>query len=231
MAADPILAGQVRRKKFEMVRRGFDPQEVGAFLEQVASRLADVERDLEEAHETLRSQAGELEDARATEEALQMTMVAATQAKEEMLSRAKTQAEETLAKAQQEAESIVSQARRQALELIEQSRREADDVVTAARDEHSTLLAELDQLRSTVEQVQSLLDGIATTAQLPLERAIEMLDDPTAAHIAETIEFERPKATREDPPSGVEALDDSVTSDIDVESDEVERLLKQLRGS
>ena len=77
MAADPILAGQVRRKKFEMVRRGFDPQEVGAFLEQVASRLADVERDLEEAHETLRSQAGELEDARATEEALQMTMVAA----------------------------------------------------------------------------------------------------------------------------------------------------------
>jgi len=261
-AAEDLTPTVIRRKRFEMVRRGFDPQEVGAFLEQVASRLAAAERSMEEAEERLAAATGELADARAAEEALQMTMVVATQAKDEMLERAKSEAEEIRTSSRREADGLIIDARRQSLELIEDSRREADDVVTAARSEHRQLLGQVDQLRGAVASVRELLAAVgADSALARAEHLIEHPDEavvsfdasPAVEPVAEPAKDDtgdaEPGAASEisgpeEPASipetnGVVADDmiEEVAVDLSAEAEtpdeaaEVERLLKQLRGS
>jgi cell division initiation protein len=179
---DDISPSSIRRQRFEMVRRGFDPQEVGAFLERVAERLALAERAMEEAEARLSSTASELDEARAAEEALQLTMVAATQAKDEMLARAKTEAEEVRAAAQREAETVVTEARRQASGLVDDSRRDAGGVVDLARGQHAELLGHVDELREVVARVRQMLSSVAGNIDPVLDRAERLLDDPSAIH-------------------------------------------------
>lgn len=184
--ADDISPSQIRRQRFEMVRRGFDPQEVGAFLERVADRLAFAERAAEDAQSRLSSTSTELDDARATEEALQLTMVAATQAKDEMLARANAHAEEVRTAAQREAEAIVAEARRQASTMVDDSRRDAGGVVSSARGEHADLLAQVDQLRAVVSRVRQMLGAVAGTVDPALEEAEQILGDPIAAELPQS---------------------------------------------
>jgi cell division initiation protein len=184
--ADDISPSQIRRQRFEMVRRGFDPQEVGAFLERVADRLAFAERAAEDAQSRLSSTSTELDDARATEEALQLTMVAATQAKDEMLARANAHAEEVRTAAQREAEGIVAEARRQASTMVDDSRRDAGGVVSSARGEHADLLAQVDQLRAVVSRVRQMLGAVAGTVDPALEEAEQILGDPIAAELPQS---------------------------------------------
>jgi len=168
-----------------MVRRGFDPQEVGAFLERVADRLAYAERAAEDAESRLSSTSTELDDARAAEEALQLTMVAATQAKDEMLARANAQAEEVRAAAQREAEAVVAEARRQASAMVGESRRDAGGVVSSAQGEHNDLLEQVDQLRTVIGRVRQMLASVAGKVDPALEEAEQLLADPLAAELPE----------------------------------------------
>ena len=168
----------IRRKTFDMVRRGYDPQAVAAYLEEIADRMAELDRDLEQAQARLGTVEDALADAKAAEEALQLTMVAATQAKDEMLAKAKDESERMIREAKHESESALGEARREALELIETSRREADELTETSRKEADELTEtsrrEADELTETSRREAEQLTG-AREENLAITSDVERL--------------------------------------------------------
>jgi DivIVA domain-containing protein len=183
-----LTPSDIARRSFALVRRGFDPQEVTPFLESIAAQLANQQQQLGRALEETETLQGRLDEARSTEEALRMTMVAATQVKEEMVRKATTEAEEMVSSARAEADRIrrdanaeaehaLTAARRDALELLEESRRDARDVIVAAREENNDLVERLEMLRRAVREVETALQNAADAADEHLAGAGRRLAD------------------------------------------------------
>ncbi|HHC08052.1 MAG TPA: DivIVA domain-containing protein [Actinobacteria bacterium] len=102
---------QIRSKRFEMTRRGFDPQQVTAFLDEVAQEVARLRRLVVDLEGRLEEARAKVADVLAAEEALQLTILTATKARDEMLARARREAAEILAEAQREAARLRDSAR------------------------------------------------------------------------------------------------------------------------
>jgi len=146
----------VQQKKFERSKRGFDPQEVGVFLDQAAAALAARDREIHEARTEIEALSRAVVDVKQNEEAFRLTMNAATEAKEEMLQRAAD-----------EARRLEDEARKGAEVIIERSRVEADSHVVstkhqveALRDEKQRLEHQIADLRGTAATVQNSLDAM-----------------------------------------------------------------------
>lgn len=185
-----LTPSAIRRKTFQLVRRGFDPQEVGGFLERLAEIALANEKLIEEQTTELESLRRQLEEARSAEEAVRLTMVAATQAKEEIIGTANHDSEEIRRSAYHEADQVrntakeeadgtLNVARREALELLEESRREAQDMVNGARQENSALVGETEHLRGVVARTQALLRSMASGALEDLDTATRQLTTST----------------------------------------------------
>jgi cell division initiation protein len=181
-----ITSSDIGRKNFTFVRRGFDPQEVTLFLENVAIRLAQRERDLADVVDRMQRAEAALAEARSAEEAVRLTLIAATETKQRLSDDAQRKADEVVGTARAEAErlrressenaeSVVSQARREALRLLEVSRTEAADVLVSAREEHESLLAGAAALQTAIAEVTHLLQGIAGGTLAELKMAADRL--------------------------------------------------------
>ncbi len=176
-----LTASEIRRQQFEQVRRGFDPQEVGVFLERVAEMIASRDREIASARAEVQKLERALDEARSAEEAVRLTMVAATKAKDEILAGANEDAGELLQTAQERAEEALTAARREALTLIEESRQDAEKLMASAKAEHEELLGSLDVLRTVVKKTGSLLKGMAAGALEELAHAEALVDTVGAA--------------------------------------------------
>ena len=130
-----ISPQQVQEKQFDRVKRGFDPQQVGMFLDQVAAAIAGRDRQLHEARTEIDALGREVTDAKQHEEAFRLTMMAASEAKEEMLRKAAEQAQQ-----------IETEARSAAELLVERARVDAEDQSLALQREIESLNAEKKRL-------------------------------------------------------------------------------------
>lgn len=138
-----ITPQDVQQKQFDQVKRGFDPQQVGIYLDQMAAALASRDRELHEARTEIEALGRAVADVKQNEEAFRLTMTAATQAKEEMLRRAS-----------EEAAKIEEDARAAAALLTERSRFDAEDQIASAKREVEVLQAERARLESQLEQLR-----------------------------------------------------------------------------
>ena len=118
--------------RFPIAKRGYDPHAVEAFLDVAA---ADNDRMLNEAAARIAALESELEEAKRQEEAVHLTILAATKAKDDMLEAARHQAAEFVAKGRKEGDRIVTDARMQAFQLVTGARKEAETIVGEARAE------------------------------------------------------------------------------------------------
>ena len=125
MSADP-------RNDFSVVRRGYDPEQVKAYI---AERDHEWERKLTGTAEYIDKIEAQLAEAKSREEAVHLTLVAATKTKEELLESAKRQLEDAKIEAQEEATRILADAKREAFEMVTHSTQEAAKAVEAARAE------------------------------------------------------------------------------------------------
>lgn len=174
-----ITPQDVQQKRFDSVKRGFDPQQVGAFLDKMAAALADRDRELHEAHTEITGLNRAVADVRHSEEAFRLTMNAATDAKEEMLRRAR-----------EEATRIEDEARKGAGLVRERANVEADGQfasikrdVAALETQKAALQLELNDLRASAQTVHNSLDllGAAPVAgRAPLELVVDQ-DQPVVA--------------------------------------------------
>lgn len=122
--------------RFPIAKRGYDPHAVEAFLD-VAT--AENDRMLNEAAARIAALESELEEAKRQEEAVHLTILAATKAKDDMLEAARYQAGELVANGGKEGDRIVTEARMQAFQLVTGARKEAETIVGEARVEAAAI--------------------------------------------------------------------------------------------
>ena len=118
--------------RFPIAKRGYEPQSVETHLDEIA---VDHDRMLDEAAARIAALEVELEESRKQEEAVHLTILAATKTKEDMLEAARHQAAEFAANGRKEGDRIVTDARMQAFQLVTGAREEAGTIVREARAE------------------------------------------------------------------------------------------------
>jgi DivIVA domain-containing protein len=177
----PLLpsAEQISRREFATVRRGYDPQQVRAYLTSIATQVGTLERELSQ----LRLEAGSAaaRSVQGTEhtkepaptappvdpyEALSKRFAAliemADQEAERILENARSDAARTLDEATGEADRIRVDAQAHA----EEARQEGTDLLERAKTESDRLLSGLaDRRRGLVEQLQEMQEKLIAVAE------------------------------------------------------------------
>jgi len=220
---------EIRQKRFEFVKRGYDPATVEKYLDQIAAEMERRDRELSEVSGTIERFEREIAESKGSEEALRLTLVAATQAKEEMLTSARTAADELVASAtdrakelllgsEREAKSTVSAARKQAEELMIASQKETDAMARSALEANAVLLERLEALSSIVGDTEQLLRSVAEDAVPQLEQARGTLLEA----IAESKESPEEVNERREAAGGFALVDQAESAEEAEEAEEIE---------
>ncbi len=109
----------ITQKSFRQGFRGFDRQEVEAFLALVATEFEALVREVLALRQDVRRKDEDLTELRSRERALQETMITAQKACEEIREAARKEAEITLSEAELQAEKIVQSAHQRYLKIVD----------------------------------------------------------------------------------------------------------------
>lgn len=137
-----ITIEMIEEKEFQTVSRGYDPEEVDEFLDEIVDEMEamlDEIDDLRAAQEELQARPPQVENLPAPapaprsdiqEESIRNMLLNAQRVSDDTIADAKKRAQEILLKANQQAEAIVSDARTEQQQLVE----EMDTLRAAAKD-------------------------------------------------------------------------------------------------
>lgn len=178
---DPALVAATRFTLTPMGRRGYQPDEVHAFVSRVAAELA--RRDARE--ESLRAEADKFRDALRdwqSRQSLRHNTTADTPPGADavqLLSRAQQQAEGFVAQAQDYSRQLIGEAREQAKQVLDQARRQAEEQAGLAEADHrdqagALQAAHAQEQARRLTRVRSFLDTV-TAAEDQLREAREKL--------------------------------------------------------
>jgi DivIVA domain-containing protein len=174
----PLLpsAEQIRRREFATVRRGYDPQQVRAYLTSIANQVGTMERELSERRLAAGSAAarGEPElpstapetvpsredryDALSKRFATLIEM--ADQEADRILENARSEAKLTVDQARSDADRVrvdaqahAEEARQEGSELLAHAQLESDRILSSLVEKRQALVSQLDEMRSTLVAV------------------------------------------------------------------------------
>ena len=137
----------ITQKSFGRAMRGFDRQEVEAFLALVASEFEGLVKEVQALRDDARRKDEDITELRSRERALQETMITAQKACEEIRESARKEAEITLSEAELQAEKIVQSAHQRYLRVVDdinevkRQRVQFEAGLRSLVDAHSKLLA------------------------------------------------------------------------------------------
>ena len=112
-------AMDIRQREFTRRLRGYDPQEVNAFLEQTAERLEDVHKQAEGLRRDMEGLKQELKDYRSREQGLEAALTQTRQVSEDIKANAEREAQLLVAEAELQAEKILGQAHNRLAQIHE----------------------------------------------------------------------------------------------------------------
>ena len=135
-------------KQFTSVRRGYDPAEVAAFLEEVRDSLEESLKDVRRLEGELRAAQDELANKVASED----------------------QIKETLVLAKQLSQDLEGNARREADLVVGEARLEAQRIISSTHDTHRDLVAEVTRLKGIRVQLLNEMRAVITTHQSLLDQ-------------------------------------------------------------
>ncbi|MET0802187.1 MAG: DivIVA domain-containing protein [Actinomycetota bacterium] len=206
----PLAASgeQIRQREFATVRRGYDPEQVRAYLVTLAARVDSLERDLAEAQTRLRD-AESAPVAAATTEEDPYEQISRRFAS--VLESADTEAERVVEQARSEAERIKHEAKARAEEAriagsqaLTEAREESDRMLAALAERREAMLGQLHEMQSRLLVMTHDLEGAGqeSTAQpsaqdepapetpqgpeAPEPPSPDTLDPPATAETSET---------------------------------------------
>lgn len=146
---------------FPVLRKGgIDPRSVEAHLTEVRRYFEQKVAAAEARYGNLEI---ELDEARKREEAVHLTLVAATKTKEEMLTNAQREAEQMVSSSKEQSESLLAEAKKEAFRLVSEARQSAEAAATAAQNE-------VTRIRTEAEEAAE------ATRNAARREAIEMID-------------------------------------------------------
>lgn len=141
----------LREVEFREKMRGYHPEDVDQFLEQVAAGIEVLQDRLRQAAERAQRAEQAASDTSATDDTLRRTLVLAQRTADMAVAEAREQASRIIGSAQQQADSIVAEAE-------QQGRRTLEDAISEARSELSRLESQRSQVQLEVENLQRWLD-------------------------------------------------------------------------
>jgi len=146
--------------QFPVVRRGFDPDAVERHLLELRAFIDERVTAAESRYTDLEL---ELNEARKREEAVHLTLIAATKTKEELLVNAQRDADETRARSKAQADELLGEAKKEAFRLTADARSSSEESTKLAR-------AEAEQIASKAQEAAE------ATRDAARREAIEMID-------------------------------------------------------
>ena len=174
-----ITPQDVQQKQFDYVKRGFDPQQVGLFLDQLAATLAKRDRAIHEARTEIETLGRVDTDSAQDQDAFRLTMTVATETMEEMLGMAGERASKIEEEAKASAEFLVERARIEADDRVASVKRELESL----EGERTRLESQIAEHRATAEADQPSPDpdqdqdqDQETTERRPLELVVDRAD-------------------------------------------------------
>lgn len=204
--------------KLEVVDGGCDQDAVDAVL---TDQLARLHSQVDAAAVRIAQLEAELAAATECEDAIRLTMIAATKARDELLATARKQVDEMLDKTRREAFALMKGTRDDAEQSVaaarvqvEAARREADDLLAEARRETDRLLEErkvaLERIKRDYEaESNAIIDRINTLRSiaddLTVKSALPPVSPPSAEPTGPTDPQPATNTRTVDPPSAVES--------------------------
>lgn len=148
----------VRKKKgdFRRVMRGYDPEAVDNFLDEVVARMEELVRDNASLNQRVGQMTDAIADYRERERAMNEALVSAQQLREGMREQAQREADLVLREARGEGERIVSDAKRQVTFALEALRRVQAQRVRFLRLFRALVERQLSELEQEEERTAAL---------------------------------------------------------------------------
>lgn len=172
-----LTALEIRKHEFSRAFRGYDAEEVDAFLNMVAQHWQTTSQDMERLRERLEEQTERVNHYMKVEEALQSALQNAQTLSEEKLAAATSEAEERVTRAKGEAESALSDADRTATERVEAAEEKAASTVREAQHTAtSTLEAAEEKANRVLADARRQLEELTALANRAREVARQELD-------------------------------------------------------
>ena len=137
---------EIKKQEFKIKMRGYDPQEVRAFLEMVSRDMEDAEREIRELYEKIEEMQRLLDQYRKMEETIKSAMMTAQKAAEDMKENAQKEAELIIRKAHLQAQEIIKKARDQhkdILDSLEDRKRRLEDNISILERKRRAILEDL----------------------------------------------------------------------------------------
>jgi DivIVA domain-containing protein len=213
----PLLpsAEQIRRREFATVRRGYDPQQVRAYLTSIANQVGTLERELSQLRLEVGSAAARKDQMPERSAAPQAAPAVAAHPDDAydalskrfatLIEMADQEAERILENARSESERALDDARSEADRIrvdaqahAEEARQEGTDLLDRARIETERVLTGLaERRRGLVTQLEDMRSKLLTVAEelvVPIEEAVRAeaedadLVEPSAEDAAEVVE-------------------------------------------
>lgn len=184
-----ITSRDIRQKQFQKSLRGVDPEEVKAFLEEVATDYEELAQKNAELTESLQKAEKELEDHRAKEKTLQETLMAAQRIGEEMKEGARKESDLKLAEAELMSEKIVANANARLIQIVDdinelkRQRLQFESQLESLLSSHLKLLAATrsSDPQISVEECPSMISGVAARSIPPTAAAMASMAPYPAA--------------------------------------------------
>ena len=196
------IAEQIRRQDFGTIRRGYDPQEVRAYLSSIARQVEALERELSKlrleaasaaarseqmADAAIASPAEDPYDALSKRFATLIEM--ADQEAEKILEDARSEAGRTLSEAatdadriRVDAQALAEETRQEVAELRERATTESDQVLSGLSERRQSLVTQLEEMRAK-------LIGVAEDLAVSVDEAVRVDASDTARVDADDTEL------------------------------------------
>jgi DivIVA domain-containing protein len=159
----------LREVEFREKMRGYHPEDVDHFLEQVAAGLEVMQDRLRQAVERAQRAEAAASEAGGSDETLRKTLVLAQRTADMAVQEAREQAARILAGAEQQAQSLIAEAE-------ESGRRAHEDAIAEVRAELGRLEAARQQSQQEVEALEHWLDEHKTHLQTSLSQALASVE-------------------------------------------------------
>lgn len=156
-----IAPNDILEKEFKTKLLGVDPDEVSAFLEEVAEELTQVIKERNALKAQLAQNTTKLEEYRTKEEDFKTVLTAAQKLSDELRKQAEKEAELLLEKARLEASRILNEAEKKTERTIEENRR----LVRIYRENLNKIRGQLQTFMRTIEEGVDLKEEVGSNGK------------------------------------------------------------------
>ncbi len=185
-----ITAKDIRKKKFEKIKFGYNPEEVDAFLAEIESDLRMMEQELADSNNKVQLLADKVREYKADEEDLKNALIGAQRQAREVLAEANAKAASIEEEAKAQAASLHAAAMEQQEEQLrrtaEQLEQENQALVTAQRQVANFKKTLFEMYKEHLEQISKLPDTVDDLDESEAEDdAAEEIVDVAAEEVVE----------------------------------------------